>query len=94
MEGVNAQHHQHMFCARLDMAVDDDEGGKGLYVSEVSVLAFQHVCQSAFLPLSRFACERFLHLSVSCLCPLAHVLWRLNMAADVMQGAKAYMCLK
>ena len=35
MEGVNAQHHQHMFCARLDMAVDDEEGGKGLYVSEV-----------------------------------------------------------
>ena len=37
MEGVNAQHHQHMFCARLDMAVDDEEGGKGLYVSEVSL---------------------------------------------------------
>lgn len=36
MEGVNAQHHQHMFCARLDMAVDDEEGGKGLYVSEVT----------------------------------------------------------
>ena len=35
MEGVNAQHHQHMFCARLDMAVDDEEGGKGLYVTEV-----------------------------------------------------------
>ena len=35
MEGVNAQHHQHMFCARLDMAVDDEQGGKGLYVSEV-----------------------------------------------------------
>ena len=26
---VNAQHHQHMFCARLDMAVDDPEGGAG-----------------------------------------------------------------
>lgn len=38
MEGVNAQHHQHMFCARLDMAVDDEEGGKGLYVSEVTSL--------------------------------------------------------
>ena len=36
VEGVNAQNHQHMFCARLDMAVDDDEGGKGLYVSEVT----------------------------------------------------------
>ena len=39
MEGVNAQHHQHMFCARLDMAVDDQEGGKGLYVSEVTCRA-------------------------------------------------------
>ncbi len=34
---VNSQHHQHMFCARLDFAVDDEEGGKGLKVSEVSV---------------------------------------------------------
>ena len=33
--GVNAQHHQHMFCARLDFAVDDPQGGKGLVVSEV-----------------------------------------------------------
>ena len=46
MEGVNAQHHQHMFCARLDMAVDDEEGGKGLYVSEVhdSVLCCAVLC--------------------------------------------------
>jgi primary-amine oxidase len=35
--GVNAQHHQHMFCARLDFAVDDPAGGKGLVVSEVGV---------------------------------------------------------
>lgn len=32
------QVHQHMFCARLDMAVDDAEGGKGLSVSEVRAL--------------------------------------------------------
>lgn len=32
---VNSQYHQHMFCARLDLAVDDEEGGKGLQVSEV-----------------------------------------------------------
>jgi len=44
MEGVNAQHHQHMFCARLDMAVDDQEGGKGLYVSEVAVLCCAVPC--------------------------------------------------
>jgi Cu2+-containing amine oxidase len=36
MPGVNAQIHQHMFCARLDMAIDDDQGGKGLVVSEAS----------------------------------------------------------
>ncbi|EFJ39825.1 copper amine oxidase [Volvox carteri f. nagariensis] len=35
--GVNAQHHQHMFCARLDAAVDDEEGGKELVVKEVDV---------------------------------------------------------
>ena len=35
LPGVNAQHHQHMFCARLDMAVDDAEGGRGLLVTEV-----------------------------------------------------------
>jgi hypothetical protein len=35
MPGVNAQHHQHMFCMRLDMAVDDTAGGQGLVVSEV-----------------------------------------------------------
>ena len=34
---VNSQYHQHMFCARIDMAVDDEEGGKGLQVSEVRV---------------------------------------------------------
>lgn len=34
--GVNSQVHQHLFCARLDMAIDDTNGGKGLVVSEVS----------------------------------------------------------
>lgn len=33
--GVNAAAHQHLFCARLDMAVDDEQGGKDLVVSEV-----------------------------------------------------------
>lgn len=38
--GVNAQHHQHFFCARLDMAVDDAAaGGAGLVVSEVEAVA-------------------------------------------------------
>lgn len=34
-QGVNAAHHQHLFSARLDMAVDDDNGGRNLIVSEV-----------------------------------------------------------
>ena len=33
--GVNAAAHQHLFCARLDMAVDDAQGGRDLVVSEV-----------------------------------------------------------
>jgi len=32
--GVNAQHHQHMFAVRIDPAIDDAEGGKGVVVSE------------------------------------------------------------
>lgn len=33
--GLNAQHHQHFFCARLDPAVDDPAGGAALTVTEV-----------------------------------------------------------
>jgi primary-amine oxidase len=36
MPGVNAQHHQHLFCARIDPAIDDAAGGADLVVSEVS----------------------------------------------------------
>eukprot|EP00884_Botryococcus_braunii_P004086 jgi/Botrbrau1/13679/Bobra.0378s0010.1 len=34
--GLNAQIHQHFFCARLDMAVDDPNGGQGLSVVEIN----------------------------------------------------------
>ena len=33
--GLNAQHHQHFFCARLDPAIDDPAGGAALTVVEV-----------------------------------------------------------
>ncbi|GFR44735.1 hypothetical protein Agub_g6063 [Astrephomene gubernaculifera] len=33
--GVNATVHQHFFCMRLDLAIDDEEGGRNLIVSEV-----------------------------------------------------------
>ena len=42
---VVAAFHQHLFCARLDMAVDDAEGGKGLVVSEVSLAACPRVAR-------------------------------------------------
>lgn len=34
---VNAQNHQHMFCARLDFAVDCEHGGRSLVVTETNV---------------------------------------------------------
>lgn len=37
-QGVNAQYHQHMFNARLDMAIDCPRGGAGLVVRKISVL--------------------------------------------------------
>ena len=52
--GVNAQNHQHMFCARLDMAIDDDEGGKGLYVSEVT-----HLSPKLWAAVSGGSCHEF-----------------------------------
>ena len=36
--GLNAQIHQHFFCTRIDMAVDDEHGGDGLSVTEVPTL--------------------------------------------------------
>lgn len=39
---VVAAYHQHLFCARLDLAVDCDEGGKNLVVSEVSMGDMYH----------------------------------------------------
>ncbi len=37
LENVVATHHQHIFAARLDMAVDDPAGGKDLQISEVTM---------------------------------------------------------
>ena len=39
LTGSVAQVHQHFFCCRLDMAVDDSRGGQGLTVSEVGLLS-------------------------------------------------------
>lgn len=35
---LNAQLHQHYFCVRLDMSVDDPDGGAALTVSEVRLI--------------------------------------------------------
>ena len=40
MPHVNAQHHQHLFCMRIDPAVDDTSGGKDNLVAEVRLLSF------------------------------------------------------
>jgi hypothetical protein len=48
-EGVNAAAHQHIFSARLDMAVDDEDGGRGLVVSEVSLCVCVCVCACVLL---------------------------------------------
>jgi len=45
---VVAAYHQHLFCARLDMAVEDPEGGKGLVVSEVSIY-YSHLKTPSYL---------------------------------------------
>lgn len=34
--GVLASNHQHLFCVRIDPAVDDTQGGRSLMVSEVN----------------------------------------------------------
>ena len=47
---VNSQYHQHMFCARLDMAVDDEEGGKGLQVSEVCQSRSRNLVEASIDP--------------------------------------------
>ncbi len=70
MEGVNAQHHQHMFCARLDMAVDDQEGGKGLYVSEVAVLCCAVLCCAVLC--HAVLCCAVLCCAVPCCATLCH----------------------
>lgn len=55
MPHVNAQHHQHMFCARIDPAIDDELGGKDVLVTEVgavlnSFIQIFNLCgQSKFL---------------------------------------------
>mmetsp|Transcript_22566 Transcript_22566/g.67197 ORF Transcript_22566/g.67197 Transcript_22566/m.67197 type:complete len:731 (-) Transcript_22566:1085-3277(-) len=36
--GVQATAHQHFFCVRIDPAVDDSDGGKGLAVAEVNAV--------------------------------------------------------
>ena len=42
---VVATHHQHIFAARLDMAVDDPAGGKDLKISEVGLTTLDLPCQ-------------------------------------------------
>lgn len=40
--GVVAANHQHLFCVRIDPAIDDPNGGKNLIVSEVNADALPY----------------------------------------------------
>lgn len=44
--GLNAQVHQHFFCARLDMAVDDPHGGRSLTVTEARGSSREYWCRA------------------------------------------------
>eukprot|EP00879_Flechtneria_rotunda_P005364 GHRR01005651.1.p1 GENE.GHRR01005651.1~~GHRR01005651.1.p1 ORF type:complete len:562 (+),score=120.19 GHRR01005651.1:811-2496(+) len=78
--GVNAAQHQHLFCARLDMAVDDEQGGKGLIVSELNA------CQqptSALNPAGNaFICEEtdltLVHAAQRLAAPELNRVWRIK----------------
>ena len=44
--GVNAQNHQHMFCARLDLALDCEQGGRPLVVTEARPCLARCACSA------------------------------------------------
>lgn len=46
--GVMATVHQHFFCVRIDPAVDDNEGGRSLVVSEVEAVALPEGAQNPY----------------------------------------------
>ncbi|KAG5184437.1 copper amine oxidase, partial [Tribonema minus] len=47
--GVNAQYHQHLFSVRLDFAVDDPDGGKGLVDIEALPESEDNPASNAFV---------------------------------------------
>jgi hypothetical protein len=55
---VNAAAHQHLFSARLDMAVDDEEGGRQLVVAEVSGCGRERVRRCRWLAAGRGSVRR------------------------------------
>ena len=55
------------FCARLDFAVDDAEGGKGLTVSEVRVLIRTAAKLTCLAPAAQEACHTFILTVLICL---------------------------
>ena len=59
---LNAQLHQHYFCVRLDMAVDDPDGGAALTVSEVSHPPTPYSQRQILLYPVSFASSRFMQM--------------------------------
>ena len=58
-DGINAQIHQHFFCVRMDPAVDCEQGGKALVVSEVSHLHLVQPCWKAQFQYARWLASTF-----------------------------------
>ena len=46
----HAQIHQHFFCVRMDMSVDDPRGGRNLSIVEVRLPSFVLPCASILCP--------------------------------------------
>lgn len=63
---MNAQHHQHMFCARLDFALDDEEGGRRLEVVELEVEVRVHTTTSTSHPSAGCRHMPCIHMSNAC----------------------------
>lgn len=80
-DGVNAAAHQHIFSARLDLSVDDEDGGKGLVVSEVN--AVRHASHPASNPAGNAFSESevdltSVHKSIRQACAESARVWRVK----------------
>eukprot|EP00798_Chlamydomonas_sp_ICE-L_P020186 gene20186-26925_t len=94
--GVNAQHHQHMFCARLDMSVDNNQGGQGLVVSEVNVQPLpagaSNPCGNAFQVVETDLTS--VHQAIRDIAPEKGRMWKVKNPASINPISKAPVAFK